>query len=259
MANEEFGLIYKFLNVKNQKCYIGQAVNLPRRKSNHITRLRRNVHTNPHLQSAFNKYGEDSFYFIVLEDGIPVAKLANREIFWVKFLEPEYNIAARGGIPMYGRKQTKEAIEKIGNASKGNKNTLGMKHSEETKAKMRISSPHRKHTDEFRTKIGQLKKGNKYTLGYKHSEESCRNMSQSMMGNKNSLGFKHTPETCINMSNAQSNRKAVKQIDSITNEVIRTWPGIAWAARETGVNRVVIIRVVNGKGHTAGGYKWEFA
>lgn len=38
--------------------YVGSAVNLARRRSQHLWALRRGRHRNPALQKAFNKYGE---------------------------------------------------------------------------------------------------------------------------------------------------------------------------------------------------------
>lgn len=59
--------IYSIRNTINGKIYVGSAVNLYKRRLNHLSTLRRNTHKNPHLQASFNKHGEDSFEFITLE------------------------------------------------------------------------------------------------------------------------------------------------------------------------------------------------
>ena len=58
--------IYQIRNTKDNKIYIGSAVNLNKRKNNHFSHLRRNLHSNKHLQNAFNKHGRNNFIFEVL-------------------------------------------------------------------------------------------------------------------------------------------------------------------------------------------------
>ena len=47
--------------------YIGSAVNIKSRWSNHLGRLSRNIHENPFMQNVFNKLGKDRLIFSVLE------------------------------------------------------------------------------------------------------------------------------------------------------------------------------------------------
>jgi group I intron endonuclease len=59
--------IYQIRCRVNGKIYIGSAVNLQSRWRGHWRDLRNGVHINPHLQSAWNAYGENSFEFSVVE------------------------------------------------------------------------------------------------------------------------------------------------------------------------------------------------
>ncbi len=59
--------VYLIINLINNKKYIGSTCNYARRKREHLWMLRNNKHKNPHLQLAYNKYGEDNFIFSVLE------------------------------------------------------------------------------------------------------------------------------------------------------------------------------------------------
>lgn len=101
-------------NIKNNKSYIGQSIDIKNRWMRHKSELNNNNHINNHLQFAWNKYGEDYFSFIVLEE-CPIELLDEREIFYInKFdsLNNGYNLC-EGGNGVRGYKHTKEEIEKM--------------------------------------------------------------------------------------------------------------------------------------------------
>jgi hypothetical protein len=75
--------IYMWLNVNNNKCYVGSSKNMIRRKSDHLKSLKNNNHHNGHLQKSFNKYGESSFTFIILEL-CNEEDLLTRELKWIE-------------------------------------------------------------------------------------------------------------------------------------------------------------------------------
>jgi group I intron endonuclease len=83
--------IYKIQNIINNKVYVGSAINLRKRKNNHLSDLRYNRHSSSHLQNAFNKYGEKTFKFVVLESVKNIIELEEREIFWIKKLKSHIN------------------------------------------------------------------------------------------------------------------------------------------------------------------------
>lgn len=59
--------IYQIRNLVDGKIYIGSSCNVASRWIEHQHDLKKNEHRNHRLQNAFNKYGEDSFVFEVLE------------------------------------------------------------------------------------------------------------------------------------------------------------------------------------------------
>jgi group I intron endonuclease len=75
--------IYCIFNTANQKRYIGQSIDLQRRKSYHFTHLSRGSHRNRHLQSAFNHYGSSSFRWLILEILPNTSYLDARERHWI--------------------------------------------------------------------------------------------------------------------------------------------------------------------------------
>jgi len=76
--------IYKIINVVNNKFYVGSAVRLSRRRTRHFSELRTNRHNNAKLQAAWNKYGESSFIFVVVEELPDDADLLAAEDRWLK-------------------------------------------------------------------------------------------------------------------------------------------------------------------------------
>ena len=59
--------IYYIQNTKTGELYIGQSIDVDKRKQQHFGKLKSNTHFNNHLQNSYNKYGEDCFIFSVIE------------------------------------------------------------------------------------------------------------------------------------------------------------------------------------------------
>jgi group I intron endonuclease len=124
--------IYKIINIINNKFYVGSAVDLKRRKARHFSELRTNKHNNRHLQTAWNKYGEQAFVFVVLEEIADDADLLAAENIWLHENVGKdycYNIGVDATAPMqgmtgelsptWGYKHTDSALLNIGAASAG--------------------------------------------------------------------------------------------------------------------------------------------
>ena len=74
--------IYMIKNVSNEKVYIGQSIDITQRFCLHRYRLRRNIHENPRLQQSWNKHGEDSFVFSILEE-CDSSSLDEKETYYI--------------------------------------------------------------------------------------------------------------------------------------------------------------------------------
>lgn len=59
--------VYMILNLKTEKRYYGSSINITKRFQRHKDDLRHGKHKNKELLSDWEKYGEDSFSFIIIE------------------------------------------------------------------------------------------------------------------------------------------------------------------------------------------------
>lgn len=202
--------IYKIVNLLNGKQYVGSSINIRFRWSQHIRDLRRNRHSNPKLQRAWNAVGEEVFEFLVIEE-IAAKPNETRNVIAERLLCLEqryldsakfttsgyYNVSFRADAPpvqmgrrrSLGHRHSDEIKKLIADASRGNTNATGYKHTADALRRMSLAGM-----------------GNTHTLGFKHSEETKRKMSAMRMGNKFCLGFKHTEETKRKVSAALTGR-----------------------------------------------------
>ena len=93
--------IYCIENIINHKKYVGQTINTHQRRIGHRSSLNLGTHFNQHLQFAWNKYGENSFIFYVIEE-CKREELDERETYWIAKLDSTnrkygYNVS-HGGV-----------------------------------------------------------------------------------------------------------------------------------------------------------------
>lgn len=98
--------IYRIQNNINGKVYIGQSTDIKKRWKSHKRDLQKGEHPNPHLQKAWNLYGEKAFSFDVLEK-CRAYKLNELERYYIKQYDSRnpsrgYNIAIAPGRNLTG-------------------------------------------------------------------------------------------------------------------------------------------------------------
>ena len=149
--------VYQIVNTINGKKYVGSSVNIERRWAEHKSKLNTVEHSNPHLQNAWQKYGEENFEFEIICSCLN-DKTLEFEQFFLDARHPEYNVAKDAKAPMLGRHHTEEARKKNSEAHKGTKNpSYGRHPSAETKRKM--SEANKNPSEETRRKISEAKRG----------------------------------------------------------------------------------------------------
>lgn len=125
--------IYAIINLKTKKFYIGSAVKLRKRKSDHLYLLKSGKHTNKHLQRSYNKHGIDCFVFKVAEYVENKDALLQREQWWIdqfNFKKDLYNFCPIAG-SWRGVKHNEKSKKKISIVTKNI--------SEETRKKMSLA------------------------------------------------------------------------------------------------------------------------
>jgi len=136
------GAIYSILNKKDGKIYVGQSINPKKRLAQHKSNLRGNYHRNTHLQRAWNKYGESSFEFGILEN-CSDESLNDNETWWINYFDSTnqdkgYNYESGGNSDYKVSDESRKKMSQNHFDVSGENNPFyGKKHSEESLRKMR--------------------------------------------------------------------------------------------------------------------------
>lgn len=172
------------LNDDGATVYVGSTRRTVRkRQTAHRSRLRSGKHENQYLQRAWNKYGESSFIFLVLEPVLSLAFLIEREQYWLDQFRANsevYNVGVVAGSNRTGVSHRPSVVKRIRAA------LLGRRHNQETKDK--ISDLLRGHpvSEETRRKLSKFFTGRPGgTKGYKLSVAHKKKLSTAKMGNEN--------------------------------------------------------------------------
>lgn len=246
-------VIYKTINLINNKIYIGQdSKNNPAYLGSGIS-----------IKNAIAKYGNDNFKKEILEFCNSEKNLNEREIFWINFFKSYdrkigYNIALGGNAPMKGRIQTAETKNKISIALKGKQKShesvlksvlkrTGKKRSEESKIKMR-----KPHNCEYIFTAIHKKNMSNSRIGKKFSEAHKKQLSLSKTGINISESHK------LNISKNSPLTMKVMQF-SLNGDYIQTFESIKKAAETINKNYQLISSVCRGIKKTGYGFIWKYA
>ena len=249
--------IYYITNTQTGMLYIGSSSRLKKREREHFGRLKNNNHCNSHLQSAYNKYGEDSFVFIVVEK-VPQKKLVEaeqRHIDLYDFSADLYNQAPFANCPMAGKNHTPQSIEKM-RRSMPHSPMKGRRHTKE--AKRRMSNAHKGKKLSKET-VEKLRRAN---TGRKRTKKQRENISKSKMGEMNPMYGKRGAKSALyGKTGALSHTsKPVCQIDPETLQILAVYASAREAEMVTGIRSSHIGEVCNKRPNrkTSGGFRWEF-
>lgn len=226
-------VIYKIINVVNNKFYVGSTTNKKVRFRQHRKLLRGNRHHCKHLQAAWNKYGEDKFEFVVVEivsEGMSIQQI--EDIYLLQHVgqpmcynsgysaDAPWRNAPPQATPNFGKVMAQQQKEKISTTLKEfyaadyfNHPRVGKRHTEETRLKIRqnrtptAGENHYRYgktlSDETKEKIGAAQRGKPKAEGRKVSEEGLLKIRENIEAGRSHmhwLGRKHTKESKEKMS-----------------------------------------------------------
>lgn len=228
------GVIYKITN-PNQFIYIGQTLKLHDR----LLRYKRLSCKNQiKLYNSLNKYGYTNHQFTILQYAC-VHDIMFKEKFWIDFFKtnyskyPKYNglNLCDGGIGSTGRVASEES--KIKNSIRHKGKII----SEETRKKISLAGIGRKHTKETKLKLSLANIGKTMPI------ETREKLSQKLKGR-----------------NEHCKKRAVYQIDLITNNILQEFNSLTSAAifinKKSGFGN--ILKTCNGEFTQCYGYKWKY-
>jgi len=175
--------IYLILNAINGKYYIGSATSKSDRHNRLYIRFRNHFYnseksTNINLRRAIIKYGKHNFSFNIIVFGDPV-DILNLENYYISSLNPEYNILT-------------SAL-----------NSLGYKHTEETKDLMK-----KNYSEERRNRIRQL------NLNQNLTDKTKNLLSESMK-------LRHLSKEVNIVESFKQSRSKPTSVYNLDNELIK--------------------------------------
>lgn len=223
--------VYKILSKIDGKIYIGRTVNYSKRINSHLSRLKRKVHENYHLQRAWDKYGKDNFLIEIIESTLTKDEAIQRETYWINYYKAYddtfgYNIVREDGNNRILSEKTRQLISENHADFRGEKGPFYG----------------RKHTEESKRLIGEAKKGEKHPFyGKKRLEHS-----DNMRGSGNPFyGKGHSENTKTKISRAKttfSSEKVSKALNLLKEGLSQKEIAI-----NIGCSRAAICRLLNGK------------
>lgn len=220
-------VIYKIINLVNDKFYVGSTINQKTRFRQHRKLLRGGRHHCKHLQAAWNKYGETKFSFVVVEEVLDAQLLPQAENRWLSAnfkKEHCYNSGRTASAPWrgvygadhpnFGQTRTAEQKAAISSTLKAfyaedyfNHPRTGKVHSEETKSKISVA---------------KLANPSRHWLGKERSEETKAKISETQTGVPKGPRV-YTPEG-LERARANMKRHAVVQVAKDFDSVLAKFP-----------------------------------
>lgn len=159
--------IYGIRNKVDAKMYVGSSRNIEKRLQTHYNNLKKGTHWNKHLQNSWNKYGEDNFETVIIEELDNPDLLIERENHHMdinKSLDRNYgyNLIKASETPdTTGMKMSDESKRKMSEMKKGERNSFyGKKHTPEAIRKIKKARKKQVFSPDSRKKLSEHMKKN---------------------------------------------------------------------------------------------------
>lgn len=251
MKDELKSGIYCIENIKTNKKYIGQSIDIKERWKKHIYALKNKRHPNDYLQKAWDKYKEECFKFYVLEY-CEIDELDAKEINYINLYNTTdrscgYNLKFGG--QNGGSKYTDESREKMSRTQKE------LCKDPKNLEKLRQYSIKNWVNEEYR----QSRSGKNHPLYGKHlSEETRKKISDA---NKEKPKPPRSKQHCEAISKSHKGKESPKKNTTPVKcvELNLTFKDAITAGKELNIKSSNhVIDVCMGRRQTCGGYHFEF-
>lgn len=174
--------IYLIANCVTGDLYVGKSKNMRDRLAAHRKLLRRNLHENKFMQNSWNKYGEESFEFYVLEE-CSFEEMSDKEKYYISALKCQapngFNLTTGGD----GMENPSEETRKKMSEKRKLRVTK-----DETRILISLAGKGKPKSKEFRENLSKLKTGKKITP---KSEFARVNTSMAKQGNGKNSTYKN--------------------------------------------------------------------
>lgn len=269
--------IYKITNKLNNKCYIGQSIDIERRWKEHIASIKSKKQNQIYL--AFRKYGLTNFSFEIIEL-CEEQDLDEKEMYWIKYYDSYnngYNMTIGGEgkrldydyiTSQYKIYKTMQdtalhsncSIQTVSNALKAYNITPNYNGSTGIGHQIKQIDPQTLKVIKIYNSISQAMQ----EVGAKNNAAISKVISGQMDTAYGyiwkDITFDETKLKPIQLK-GKYNNKILQKIDKNTNEVLCEYNSTNEAAKDLGKKQSQcsgIYKVCKGEQKTAYGYKWKF-
>lgn len=237
--------IYLISFENTSKTYVGSAVNLSKRFSNHKCDLKNGTHCNKHMQHVYNKYGNPKFEILLFCDKEDL--LTNEQKYYNELM-PELNIVkdiTRGNIENH----TPEDLVKITEFNRNMSKTMQWR---EKVSKTWFKTGKRILTDEQRKLLSE--NGRNSFLGKTHTKETRKKMSEKAKNRD----YSNYDFVKWQKGSNEVTRKPIVKKDKNGN-IITKYESITQAIQQIGTTQSrQLLSCCRNEREYYKGFKWEF-
>ena len=248
--------IYKITNIINNKCYIGQSIDINRRWYDHKYKAlyKNDISYNSALHSAMRKYGIENFVLEIVEE-CKENQLDEREKYWIKesnSLTPNgYNILTGGQLNKSYANFCKQCGKQIGKQSKYCSKCKSL-----AQRKI-VDRPSELELVKMIKENGFESTGRFFGVSGNTIKKWCQFYNLPVL-KKDLISWYNNKIGFIPLDK-KAYKKAVLQISLTSNEIIAEYESANAAARALGKNKGNhISEVCNGKLKQAYGFLWKY-
>lgn len=193
--------VYSIVCEANGKGYIGSSKNIQDRWKRHLRLLKKGNHVNPYLQSTFNKYGESSFRFSIVELLPEASPKEIREVEQIYLdlmnWDESLNICkdSRGGeMTVEANERRRDSLRKYyeenPDAIRGENNPFfGKNHDQSSKDLISTANTGKVRSEEFKRQKSELMSRRR---GKHHTKEHRENLREKYLGGGNPMAVEVT-------------------------------------------------------------------